>query len=113
MPNPLEDVARGLRVLGEQLRKNVGGDPATDWIADRLDSLRPEPDEGKSLAELQAELDSLVGLETVKEQVRALVAFPHSALACSRIDFALLATYFLTCATHNWCSTPNPAAATE
>ena len=75
MPNPLEDVARGLRVLGEQLRKNVGGDPATDWIADRLDSLRPEPDEGKSLAELQAELDSLVGLETVKEQVRALVAF--------------------------------------
>jgi stage V sporulation protein K len=75
VPNPLEDVARGLRVLGEQLRKNVGGDPATDWIADRLDSLRPEPDQAKSLPELQAELDSLVGLETVKDQVRALVAF--------------------------------------
>jgi stage V sporulation protein K len=29
----------------------------------------------RPLAELQAELDSLVGLETVKEQVRALVAF--------------------------------------
>ena len=29
----------------------------------------------RSLEELQAELDSLVGLETVKEQVRALVAF--------------------------------------
>ena len=75
MPNPLEDVARGLRVIGEQLRKNVGGDPATDWIADRLDSLRPEEPSTASLADLQAELDSLVGLETVKEQVRALVAF--------------------------------------
>jgi type VII secretion ATPase EccA len=74
MPNPLEDVARGLRVLGEQIRKNVGGDPATDWIADRLDSLRPD-EPTQSLAELQAELDGLVGLETVKEQVRALVAF--------------------------------------
>src|SRR6185436_20658799 len=29
----------------------------------------------RSMEELQAELDSLVGLETVKEQVRALVAF--------------------------------------
>jgi SpoVK/Ycf46/Vps4 family AAA+-type ATPase len=75
VPNPLEDVARGLRVLGEQIRKNVGGDPATDWIADRLDSLRPEPEPAASLAELQAELDALVGLDTVKEQVRALVAF--------------------------------------
>jgi stage V sporulation protein K len=75
VPNPLEDVARGLRVLGEQIRKNVGGEPATDWIADRLDSLRPEPEPPKSLADLQAELDSLVGLERVKEQVRALVAF--------------------------------------
>jgi stage V sporulation protein K len=75
VPNPLEDVARGLRVLGEQIRKNVGGDPATDWIADRLDSLRPEPEPATSLADLQAELDALVGLETVKEQVRALVAF--------------------------------------
>jgi type VII secretion ATPase EccA len=75
VPNPLEDVARGLRVLGEQIRKNVGGDPATDWIADRLDSLRPEPEPATSLPELQAELDSLVGLGTVKDQVRALVAF--------------------------------------
>jgi stage V sporulation protein K len=75
MPNPLEDVARGLRVLGDRLRQNVGGDPATDWIADRLDSLRPDEPATTSLAELQAELDTLVGLDTVKEQVRALVAF--------------------------------------
>jgi len=70
--NPLEDVARGLRVLGDRLAQG-GGDPG-DWIADQLDSLRrPEP--ARTLPELQAELDSLTGLETVKEQVHSLVAF--------------------------------------
>src|SRR5881296_3305851 len=67
--NPLEDVARALR---ERLTAG-GGDPG-DWIADQLDSLRrPEP--ARTLEELQVELDSLTGLETVKEQVRSLVAF--------------------------------------
>jgi stage V sporulation protein K len=67
--NPLEDVARALR---ERLTAG-GGDPG-DWIADQLDQFRrPEP--ARSLEELQAELDSLTGLETVKEQVHALVAF--------------------------------------
>src|SRR6478735_7629820 len=67
--NPLEDVARALR---ERLSAG-GGDPG-DWIADQLDQFRrPEP--ARSLEELQAELDSLTGLETVKEQVHALVAF--------------------------------------
>ena len=67
--NPLEDVARALR---ERLAAG-GGDPG-DWIADQLDSFRrPEP--ARTLEELQAELDSLTGLETVKEQVHALVAF--------------------------------------
>jgi stage V sporulation protein K len=71
--NPLEDVARGLRVLGERLSQTGGGDP-TDWISDQLDSLRrPEP--ARTMPELQAELDSLIGLDTVKDQVRALVAF--------------------------------------
>jgi stage V sporulation protein K len=71
--NPLEDVARGLRVLGERLSQTGGGDPA-DWISDQIDSLRrPEP--ARTLPELQAELDALIGLDTVKEQVRALVAF--------------------------------------
>src|SRR3954465_5563725 len=70
--NPLEDVARGLRVLGDRLA--AGARAPGDWIADQLDSLRrPEP--ARSLEELQAELDSLVGLETVKEQVHALVSF--------------------------------------
>jgi AAA+ superfamily predicted ATPase len=70
--NPLEDVARGLRQLGDRLTQGAG-DPG-DWFADQLDSLRrPEP--ARTLPELQAELDSLTGLETVKEQVHALVAF--------------------------------------
>ena len=69
--NPLEDVARGLRVLGDRLA--VGSDPG-DWIADQLDQFRrAEP--ARTLEELQAELDSLTGLETVKEQVHALIAF--------------------------------------
>jgi stage V sporulation protein K len=67
--NPLEDVARALR---ERLAAG-GGDPG-DWIADQLDQFRrPEP--ARTLEELQAELDALTGLETVKEQVHALVAF--------------------------------------
>src|SRR5438876_10243672 len=76
VPNPLEDVARGLRSLGDQIRKTVENDPAAEWIAERIDAMRPAAAEPvRSLEELQAELDSLVGLETVKEQVRALVAF--------------------------------------
>ena len=71
--NPIEDVLRGLQMLGERISQGGGGDPA-DWISDQIDSLRrPEP--ARTMAELQGELDSLTGLETVKEQVRALVAF--------------------------------------
>jgi type VII secretion ATPase EccA len=69
-PNPLDDVQRGLQVIRDRLRQTAGADPV-DWVADRLrPPLPPLP-----LEELQAELDSLVGLATVKEQVRALVAF--------------------------------------
>jgi len=67
--NPLEDVARGLRVLGDRIAPGAG-DPG-DWIADQL--RRPEP--ARTLEEVQAELDSLTGLESVKEQVHALIAF--------------------------------------
>jgi SpoVK/Ycf46/Vps4 family AAA+-type ATPase len=69
--NPIEDVARGLKVLGERLSQTTGGPDPTEWISDQL--RRPEP--ARTMPELQAELDALVGLETVKEQVRALVAF--------------------------------------
>ncbi|HVD26807.1 MAG TPA: AAA family ATPase [Gaiellaceae bacterium] len=71
--NPLDDVSHGLRVLSERLRARTGNE-APEWLADQLDALR-KPEPAPSLEELQAELDSLVGLETVKEQVRALVAF--------------------------------------
>jgi type VII secretion ATPase EccA len=60
--NPLEDAGRALRALGAQL-----GIPEFENLAPAA-SARP-------MAELQAELDSLVGLESVKNQVRALIAF--------------------------------------
>ncbi len=43
-----------------------------EFISDRFGARQEPP---RPLAELQAELDALVGLETVKEQVHALVAF--------------------------------------
>jgi stage V sporulation protein K len=69
--NPLDDVARGLRLLGERISQTTGGPDPADWLSDQL--RRPEP--ARTMVELQGELDSLTGLETVKEQVRALVAF--------------------------------------
>lgn len=70
MPNPLDSV---LRVVSERLRSGANRD-GTDWISDQLEALR-KPEPARSMADLQAELDALIGLETVKEQVRALVAF--------------------------------------
>jgi stage V sporulation protein K len=66
--NPLEDAADALRALGDRVRQTVG-----EEVADALAKSKPEP--VRSLAELQAELDALTGLETVKGQVRALLAF--------------------------------------
>jgi stage V sporulation protein K len=71
MANPLDDLLVGLSVLRDQVRQSVGGE--AEWL-ERLGSRRPQP-AARSLEELQAELDSLVGLGSVKEQVRALVAF--------------------------------------
>jgi stage V sporulation protein K len=58
-------------VLGERISATTGGPDPSEWLSDQL--RRPEP--ARTLHELQAELDSLIGLETVKEQVHALVAF--------------------------------------
>ena len=66
--SPFDDAADALRALGERVRQTVGDD-----LADQLRVPRPEPE--RTLAELQAELDALIGLESVKEQVRALIAF--------------------------------------
>jgi stage V sporulation protein K len=68
--NPFEDVARGIRIVGEQLKKSASPD-LEEWVGDAL--RRPEP--ARSMDELQSELDALIGLDSVKEQVRALVAF--------------------------------------
>jgi stage V sporulation protein K len=68
--NPFEDAADALRQLGERVRQTVGED-----IVDQFAQRNKPQDPGKTLDELQAELDALTGLETVKDQVRALVAF--------------------------------------
>ena len=63
MPNPLES----LKALGDQLRAQIGEELDFDVLR------RQEP--ARPLEELLAELDALPGLESVKEQVRNLVAF--------------------------------------
>ncbi|HST19401.1 MAG TPA: AAA family ATPase [Gaiellaceae bacterium] len=63
MANPLDS----LKALGEQLRAQIGEELDFEPLR-RVEPARP-------LEELLAELDALPGLESVKEQVRALVAF--------------------------------------
>jgi stage V sporulation protein K len=63
MPNPLES----LKALGDQLRAQIGEELDLEALR------RQEPP--RPLDELLTELDALPGLESVKEQVRALVAF--------------------------------------
>jgi stage V sporulation protein K len=68
-----EELAENVRDLAQRLRRTAVREAPFDWVAEQLGLNRPEP--ARSLEELQGELDSLVGLATVKEQVRALVAF--------------------------------------
>jgi len=68
--SPFDDLARGMRVIRERLVEAAGADPV-EWVTEQLQ--RPTP--ARPLPELQAELDALVGLASVKEQVAALVAF--------------------------------------
>jgi len=74
-PNPFENAAEAIRELGQKLRQRANDDPAVEWISDRFGWTRAPAEPVRSLEDLQAELDSLIGLDTVKEQVRALVAF--------------------------------------
>jgi stage V sporulation protein K len=71
MANPLHDLFRGFNVLRDQVQQTIGADG--DWL-ERLDPRQPAT-EARSVEEVQAELKSLVGLESIKEQVRGLVAF--------------------------------------
>ncbi|HEX2504809.1 MAG TPA: AAA family ATPase [Gaiellaceae bacterium] len=72
--NPLEDAGRALRQLSERLRETT---PEGEWLADQIERLGVErrPPPARSLEALRQELDALIGLETVKEQVNALIAF--------------------------------------
>jgi len=65
--NPFDEVLRGARAVGEQLQEQFGEVAALERLR-QLDPPRP-------LDDVLAELDALVGLETVKEQVASLVAF--------------------------------------
>src|SRR3954462_9953700 len=69
--NPLEDLRETLGHLGDQLKRQ-GFEKVDDLVGDLFGG-RPGP--ARPLAEVQAELDGLIGLETVKEQGRGLVAF--------------------------------------
>ncbi len=59
-----------LRMLGDRIAVGPGAQ-ALEVVRESLAQTEP----ARPMVELQAELDALVGLETVKEQVRALVAF--------------------------------------
>jgi type VII secretion ATPase EccA len=67
--NPLDELRETLGRLGDQLKRpGLDGVDVGELFGGRTPPARP-------LAAVQAELDALIGLETVKEQVRALVAF--------------------------------------
>ena len=68
--NPLDDLRETLGRIGDQLRQPGG---PVDAIAGGALAGRTQPT--RPLEEVQAELDALVGLDSVKEQVHALVAF--------------------------------------
>src|SRR5947209_19299046 len=69
--NPLDDLRKTVGRVGDQL-KRPGFEGVEDLVGDLFGG-RSGP--ARPLSAVQAELDGLIGLETVKEQVRALVAF--------------------------------------
>ena len=68
---PLDDLGRGLKLLRDRIAVAAGASDALEIMREQF--ARPEPP--RPLADLQAELDGLVGLTTVKDQVRGLLAF--------------------------------------
>ncbi len=92
--NPLDDLRETVGHLANQLKLS-GSERVDDLMGDFIGA-RPGP--ARPLSEVQAELDALVGLETVKEQVRALLPcfrsrpagkhtasrrWPHHSIWCS------------------------------
>jgi SpoVK/Ycf46/Vps4 family AAA+-type ATPase len=74
---PVEAVRRRIAEVAQELKRETVGEVErlSELFAPRgRDRFAPEPP-SRTLGELQVELDGLIGLGTVKEQVRALVAF--------------------------------------
>jgi type VII secretion ATPase EccA len=77
-PTPIDDLSEAFRNLGEQLRANLANDPAATWVAGQVESLRKRSEREEpapTFEQLQEELDALIGLASVKQQVRGLTAF--------------------------------------
>ncbi|WP_375400710.1 AAA family ATPase [uncultured Amnibacterium sp.] len=70
--NPLGDLRDTVDRLRDQVRLPAGMEGVGDLVGDLFGG-RPGP--ARPLPTIQAELDGLVGLQSVKEQVQALVAF--------------------------------------
>ena len=68
--SPIEDFSAGLRLIGAQLRRALG--PAVEWLEQVEPRVQAPP---RPLAEVEHELAELIGLERVKDQMAALVAF--------------------------------------
>lgn len=65
-----DDLRKKLREVGQQVKRSADRN-----MEERLGSLPVAATPPRPLAEVQADLDALVGLESVKEQIRTLVAF--------------------------------------
>jgi stage V sporulation protein K len=74
-PSRLDELGDVLRELGGELRANLAEDPVASWVTERLGGTKSTPESPRPLEEIEGELAGLVGLESVKEQVRSLVAF--------------------------------------
>ncbi len=74
--NPSDDIWSLIRQAGRQAGEQVRKVAQDTGLEQHLpDNLRPPSVPQRSLDEIQADLDALVGLESVKEQVKAQVAF--------------------------------------
>ena len=65
-----DDLRKKLRKVGEQVKRT-----ADRGIEGGRALTAPKPVPARPLAEIQADLDALIGLESVKDQIRSLVAF--------------------------------------
>jgi type VII secretion ATPase EccA len=74
VPNLLDNLRDAAGRIGEQLRRTAGPE-LEDLLGLSRSGLGARAAPPRPLPELQAELDALVGLDTVEEQVHALLAF--------------------------------------